>query len=78
MIAAGTSPNTIIERENPGTFKLDKWNQYFLQHVRVMKMIPFWKKQHQMKLDFLHRTKKMESTFRTMVIIIILCLQGML
>ncbi len=34
MIAAGTSPNTIYERENPGTFKLDKWNQYFLQHLK--------------------------------------------
>ncbi len=34
LVAAGTSPNTIYERENPGTFRLDKWNQYFLQHVR--------------------------------------------
>lgn len=29
MVAAGTSPNVIYEREHPGTFKLDKWGQYF-------------------------------------------------
>ncbi len=29
MIAAGTSPNTIIERENTGAFAYDEWNQYF-------------------------------------------------
>lgn len=35
MIAAGTSPNTIYEREQPGTFKLDKWNLFFIQHIRM-------------------------------------------
>lgn len=34
MIAAGTSPNTIYEREAPGTFTLDKWKQYFRQYAR--------------------------------------------
>ena len=29
MVAAGTAPNVIYEREHPGTFKLDKWGQYF-------------------------------------------------
>ncbi|HEX8616927.1 MAG TPA: FAD-dependent oxidoreductase, partial [Thermoanaerobaculia bacterium] len=29
MIAAGTAPNVIYEKEHPGTFKLDKWNQFF-------------------------------------------------
>ncbi|HEX6095708.1 MAG TPA: FAD-dependent oxidoreductase [Thermoanaerobaculia bacterium] len=29
MIAAGTAPNVIYEREHPGTFKLDKWGQFF-------------------------------------------------
>ena len=29
MVAAGTSPNVIYEKEHPGTFKLDKWNQFF-------------------------------------------------
>jgi NADPH-dependent glutamate synthase beta subunit-like oxidoreductase/NAD(P)H-flavin reductase len=29
MIAAGTSPNVIYEKEHGGTFKLDKWNQFF-------------------------------------------------
>ena len=29
MIAAGTSPNVIYEKEHPGTFKLDKWKQFF-------------------------------------------------
>jgi NADPH-dependent glutamate synthase beta subunit-like oxidoreductase/NAD(P)H-flavin reductase len=29
MIAAGTAPNVIYEREHPGTFKLDKWKQFF-------------------------------------------------
>ena len=28
-VAAGTSPNIIYEKELPGTFKLDKWNQFF-------------------------------------------------
>ncbi len=28
-VAAGTAPNVIYEKENPGTFKLDKWNQFF-------------------------------------------------
>ena len=29
LMAAGTSPNIIYEKEYPGTFKLDKWNQFF-------------------------------------------------
>ncbi len=29
FVAAGTSPNTIYEREFPGTFKKDKWNNFF-------------------------------------------------
>ena len=28
-VAAGTSPNIIYEKEKPGTFKLDKWNEFF-------------------------------------------------
>ncbi len=28
-VAAGTSPNTIYEREYPGTFKKDQWNNFF-------------------------------------------------
>ncbi len=28
-VAAGTAPNVIYEKEYPGTFKLDQWNQYF-------------------------------------------------
>jgi len=28
-VAAGTSPNVIYEKENPGTFKLDDWRQFF-------------------------------------------------
>lgn len=31
-VAAGTSPNTIYEREQPGTFKLDEWGQFFAPH----------------------------------------------
>ena len=34
MVAAGTSPNVIYEKEHPGTFKLDKWGQFFQAHVR--------------------------------------------
>ena len=34
-IAAGTSPNVIYEKENPGTFKLDEWKQYFAPHKLV-------------------------------------------
>jgi NADPH-dependent glutamate synthase beta subunit-like oxidoreductase/NAD(P)H-flavin reductase len=33
MIAAGTSPNVIYEKERPGTFKLDKWKQFFQGHA---------------------------------------------
>jgi NADPH-dependent glutamate synthase beta subunit-like oxidoreductase/NAD(P)H-flavin reductase len=29
MIAAGTSPNVIYEKEHPGTFRLDQWKQFF-------------------------------------------------
>ncbi|HEV7768985.1 MAG TPA: FAD-dependent oxidoreductase [Thermoanaerobaculia bacterium] len=32
MIAAGTSPNVIYEKEHPNTFKLDKWKQFFQSH----------------------------------------------
>jgi NADPH-dependent glutamate synthase beta subunit-like oxidoreductase/NAD(P)H-flavin reductase len=32
MIAAGTSPNVIYEKEHPGTFKLDRWKQFFQSH----------------------------------------------
>lgn len=32
LIAAGTAPNTIIERENPGAFAYDEWRQYFAPH----------------------------------------------
>jgi NADPH-dependent glutamate synthase beta subunit-like oxidoreductase/NAD(P)H-flavin reductase len=28
-VAAGTSPNIIYEKEKPGTFALDEWNQFF-------------------------------------------------
>ncbi len=31
-VAAGTSPNIIYEKEQPGTFKLDEWNQFFAPH----------------------------------------------
>jgi NADPH-dependent glutamate synthase beta subunit-like oxidoreductase/NAD(P)H-flavin reductase len=34
-IAAGTSPNVIYEKENPGTFKLDESKQYFMPHKVV-------------------------------------------
>lgn len=29
FVAAGTVPNIMYEREHPGTFELDEWNQYF-------------------------------------------------
>ncbi len=31
-VAAGTSPNTIYEREQPGTFALDEWKEFFAPH----------------------------------------------
>ncbi|MBC7931215.1 MAG: FAD-dependent oxidoreductase [Rubrivivax sp.] len=31
-VAAGTSPNTIYEREKPGTFALDEWRDFFAPH----------------------------------------------
>ncbi len=32
LVAAGTSPNTIYEKEHPGTFALDARRQFFLAH----------------------------------------------
>jgi hypothetical protein len=32
-VAAGTSPNTIIERENPGAFAYDNWHQFFAPYI---------------------------------------------
>jgi NADPH-dependent glutamate synthase beta subunit-like oxidoreductase/NAD(P)H-flavin reductase len=34
MVAAGTSPNVIYEKEHPDTFKLDKWKQFFQSFSR--------------------------------------------
>jgi NADPH-dependent glutamate synthase beta subunit-like oxidoreductase/NAD(P)H-flavin reductase len=34
MVAAGTSPNVIYEKEHPETFKLDKWKQFFQSFAR--------------------------------------------
>ncbi|HEV8436025.1 MAG TPA: FAD-dependent oxidoreductase, partial [Thermoanaerobaculia bacterium] len=34
MVAAGTSPNVIYEKEHPGTFKLDQWGQFFQAYGR--------------------------------------------
>ncbi len=31
-VAAGTSPNTIYEKEQPGTFALDEWREFFAPH----------------------------------------------
>jgi NADPH-dependent glutamate synthase beta subunit-like oxidoreductase/NAD(P)H-flavin reductase len=31
-VAAGTSPNTIYEKERPGTFALDEWKEFFAPH----------------------------------------------
>lgn len=31
-VAAGTSPNVIYEKENPGTFVMDEWRQFFKPH----------------------------------------------
>jgi NADPH-dependent glutamate synthase beta subunit-like oxidoreductase/NAD(P)H-flavin reductase len=32
MVAAGTHPNTIYEKEHPGTFLRDKWGEFYLGH----------------------------------------------
>ncbi|HVF55311.1 MAG TPA: FAD-dependent oxidoreductase, partial [Pyrinomonadaceae bacterium] len=31
-VAAGTSPNTVYEKERPGTFALDEWREFFAPH----------------------------------------------
>ncbi|HEY0157385.1 MAG TPA: FAD-dependent oxidoreductase [Thermoanaerobaculia bacterium] len=36
MIAAGTAPNVIYEKEHPGTFELDKWKQFFQSYQLSM------------------------------------------
>ena len=33
MVAAGTSPNVIYEKERPGTFRLDKYGQFFQSYA---------------------------------------------
>jgi NAD(P)H-flavin reductase len=33
MIAAGTAPNVIYEKEHPNTFRLDKWKQFFQSYT---------------------------------------------
>ncbi|HEX7191369.1 MAG TPA: FAD-dependent oxidoreductase, partial [Thermoanaerobaculia bacterium] len=40
MVAAGTSPNVIYEKEHPGTFKLDKWGQFFQAYQRAAHSAP--------------------------------------
>ncbi len=35
MVAAGTHPNAIYEKEFPGTFKMDKWGEFFVGHKLV-------------------------------------------
>ncbi|MCX8009529.1 MAG: FAD-dependent oxidoreductase, partial [Ignavibacteria bacterium] len=32
LVAAGTSPNIVYEKEYPGTFELDEWNYFFQSH----------------------------------------------
>ena len=36
MVAAGTVPNVMYEREHPGTFELDKWNEFFQPHMAAV------------------------------------------
>src|SRR6185369_549722 len=33
MVAAGTVPNIMYEKEHPNTFKLDKWNEFFQSYA---------------------------------------------
>jgi NADPH-dependent glutamate synthase beta subunit-like oxidoreductase/NAD(P)H-flavin reductase len=41
MVAAGTHPNVIYEREFPGTFVLDEWKEFFLSYcMKDGKLIP--------------------------------------
>src|SRR5690606_9390813 len=43
--AAGTSPNTVYEREYPGTFSLDEGNRFFQKHrVELSDGTPLLKK----------------------------------
>jgi NADPH-dependent glutamate synthase beta subunit-like oxidoreductase/NAD(P)H-flavin reductase len=41
-VAAGTSPNTIYEREFPGSFQLDDRKNFFLKHKVVKGIDGFW------------------------------------
>src|ERR1022692_3439238 len=41
MVAAGTHPNVIYEREYPGTFALDEWKEFFLAYcLKDGKLVP--------------------------------------
>ncbi len=37
FVAAGTSPNVMYEREFPGTFELDKWDEFYTTYTVKMK-----------------------------------------
>ncbi|MBI3193914.1 MAG: pyridine nucleotide-disulfide oxidoreductase, partial [Ignavibacteriae bacterium] len=37
FVAAGTSPNIMYEREYPGSFKLDKWDEFYESYAVKMK-----------------------------------------
>ena len=37
FVAAGTSPNVMYEREFPGTFELDKWDEFYTTYTVTMK-----------------------------------------
>ncbi len=41
-VAAGTSPNTIYEKERPGTFALDEWREFFAPHKVVRAETGAW------------------------------------
>jgi len=43
MVAAGTSPNTIYEREYPGTFDFDDKKSFFRKHVAEADVAGKWK-----------------------------------
>ncbi len=41
MVAAGTHPNSVYEREYPGTFVLDQWKEFFLAYCwKDGKLVP--------------------------------------
>ena len=63
MVAAGTIPNVMYEREYPGTFKMDKWNEFYKGFALRVNGTVESSSRKTRKSDSLPRTKRTEICF---------------